>query len=75
MTRPYFHYATTTIDSSLQPNMMKLFQNKRMKKDLSLKMRDFGVETKTSSTAVNRDFIPIVLTSSKLITNSVEVNL
>ncbi len=55
--------------------MMKLFQNIRMKKDLSLKMRDFGVEKKTSSTDVNRGFIPIVLTSSKLIMNSVEVHL
>ncbi len=44
-------------------------------KKLPLKMRDFGVERKTSSTAVNRGFIPIVLTSSKLIMNSVEVHL
>ncbi len=43
-------------------------------KNLPLKMRDFG-ERKTSSTAVNRGFIPKVLTSSKLIMNSVEVHL
>ncbi len=56
-------------------NREKQLQNKRMKKNLPLKMRDFGVEKKTSSIAVNRGFIPIVLTPSKLIMNSVEVHL